>query len=303
MYKTITIYHTTRRLLFFMRSLFKNLKIRLKEQVKLKRIQGIFLTMSSNTERMKVSHLEAQEVLKEIYSELIAASKAEEEAIAKRVITQKKFDDAEGKYRKIVSEMTDHVIKQQKKLGKTLARLRAAAAEEELHEKKELKKRKKSIGGEAADMSIDELRKLLEEKEKVDNLAKEGGKGPWSYEEKQKLRDMVEKSGKGAWRRKAESFENRTPDMLCHQWYIMEQAYMEDKGEEVNKKDEDEEGWEQGEDEEDDYWENITVDGIEYQHDKDTHVMTRCEDFEEVGEWNPDLKEIDFYEYGEDKDK
>ena len=259
--------------------------------------------MSSNTERMKVSHLEAQEVLKEIYSELIAASKAEEEAIAKRVITQKKFDDAEGKYRKIVSEMTDHVIKQQKKLGKTLARLRAAAAEEELHEKKELKKRKKSIGGEAADMSIDELRKLLEEKEKVDNLAKEGGKGPWSYEEKQKLRDMVEKSGKGAWRRKAESFENRTPDMLCHQWYIMEQAYMEDKGEEVNKKDEDEEGWEQGEDEEDDYWENITVDGIEYQHDKDTHVMTRCEDFEEVGEWNPDLKEIDFYEYGEDKYK
>ena len=210
---------------------------------------------------MKVSRHSAEEALKEIYSELIAATKAEDAAIAKRVITQKKFDDAEENYRKIVSEMTDHVIKQQKKLGKTLARLRAAA-EEELHEKKELKQRKKSIGGAAADMSIDELRKLLEEKEKGDNLAKEGGKGSWSYEEKQKLRDMVEKSGKGAWRRKAESFENRTPDMLCHQWYIIEQEELEGKGEEENKKDEDGE----------DYWEIIIVDGVDYQHDKDTHV-------------------------------
>ena len=234
----------------------------------------------------------------EAYSELIADEKAEEEAIAKKVITQKKVDDAENNYRKIVDEMTEHIIKHQKKLGKILAKQKEE--DKELEEKKELKQRKKSIEGGNADMSIDELRKLLEEKEKEDNLAKEGDKGGWSYEEKQKLRNMVEKSGKGGWRKKAESFENRTPDMLRHQWYIIEQADMENKGEGETKKDEEEKV--EDEEVEEDEIEFITVDDVEYQHDKGTHEMTRYADFVTVGKLNPETGEIDFYEEDEDED-
>lgn len=40
--------------------------------------------------------------------------------------------------------------------------------------------------------------------------------------------------------------------------------------------------------------ETIVVDGTEYQHDKETHVLTRVSDFEEVGKWNVETGKIDF---------
>ena len=55
-------------------------------------------------------------------------------------------------------------------------------------------------------------------------------------------------------------------------------------------------------DDDEDEVDTITIDDVEYQRDKDTHVMTRCADFEEVGKWNPETEEIDFYEEDEDED-
>ncbi len=72
-----------------------------------------------------------------------------------------------------------------------------------------------------------------------------------------------------------------------------EKGNVEEDVEEPNV--EDEGVWEEAE--------TITVDGVEYQHDKDTHEMMRCSDFEGVGKWNPDLKEIDFYDDDEDDDE
>ena len=41
-------------------------------------------------------------------------------------------------------------------------------------------------------------------------------------------------------------------------------------------------------------FEVITVDGVEYQHNKEDHVVIRVDDFEEVGKWNCETGEIDF---------
>tara|TARA_Y100000590_G_scaffold153616_1_gene176444 strand:+ start:13186 stop:14037 length:852 start_codon:yes stop_codon:yes gene_type:complete len=117
----------------------------------------------------------------------------------------------------------------------------------EKKEKKERKSRKKkSLEEMKADLSIDELKKLLEEREKEaeEKKGEEGGIG----------------AGTG----------------------------LEDEKVEKDEKDEEEAA------------ETITVDGVEYQHDKDNHVLTRCSDFEEVGKWNTETEEIDFYEEDED---
>ena len=57
------------------------------------------------------------------------------------------------------------------------------------------------------------------------------------------------------------------------------------------EKDEEESG---DEDDESDMFEVITVDGVEYQHNKEDHVVIRVDDFEEVGKWNCETGEIDF---------
>ena len=117
-------------------------------------------------------------------------------------------------------------------------------SQKEKKEKKERKSRKKkSLEEMKADLSIDELKKLLEEREK-EAEGEEGGIG----------------AGTG----------------------------LEDEKVEKVEKDEEEAA------------ETITVDGVEYQHDKDNHTLTRCSDFEEVGKWNTETEEIDFYEEDED---
>ena len=49
-------------------------------------------------------------------------------------------------------------------------------------------------------------------------------------------------------------------------------------------------------DEEDDGLETITVDGVEYQHNKEDNTLINCETYAEVGTWDSETKEIDFYD-------
>ena len=66
----------------------------------------------------------------------------------------------------------------------------------------------------------------------------------------------------------------------------------EKKGE---KKEVDDEEIDDMEDDDDfDMFENITIDGVEYQHNKEDHVVLRVDDFEEVGKWNCETGEIYF---------
>ena len=48
--------------------------------------------------------------------------------------------------------------------------------------------------------------------------------------------------------------------------------------------------------EENDEMEVITVDGVEYQHNKDDHTLINCDTYAEVGTWNTETEEIDFYD-------
>ena len=136
--------------------------------------------------------------------------------------------------------------------------------------KKERKPRKKkSMEEMKADLSIDDLRKLLEEREKEAKEEKE------AEEKEEKEEEEGEEGGIGAG------------------------TGLEDEKDEKDEKDENDE--EDGKDEEGEV-ETITVDGVEYQHDKDNHVLTRCADFEEVGKWNTETEEIDFNNEDEDED-
>ena len=65
--------------------------------------------------------------------------------------------------------------------------------------------------------------------------------------------------------------------------------------EKVEDVDEDTEDMESDEEEED-IFEMITVDGVEYQHNKEDHTVIRVDDFEPVGKWNTESGEIDFDE-------
>ena len=47
---------------------------------------------------------------------------------------------------------------------------------------------------------------------------------------------------------------------------------------------------------ENDEMEVITVDGVEYQHNTDDHTLINCDTYEEVGTWNTETEEIDFYD-------
>ena len=47
------------------------------------------------------------------------------------------------------------------------------------------------------------------------------------------------------------------------------------------------------EDDEEDIFEMITVDGVEYQHNKEDNVVIRLDDFAQVGKWNKETEEID----------
>jgi len=66
---------------------------------------------------------------------------------------------------------------------------------------------------------------------------------------------------------------------------------------EEKKEEEDTEDLSEDEDEEEDeVFEDITVDGIDYQLNKEDNRLIRVEDFKEVGVWNAETKSIDFDE-------
>ena len=66
---------------------------------------------------------------------------------------------------------------------------------------------------------------------------------------------------------------------------------------EEKKEEEDTEDLSEDEDEEEDeVFEDITVDGIDYQLNKEDNRLMRVEDFKEVGVWNAETKSIDFDE-------
>ena len=134
--------------------------------------------------------------------------------------------------------------------------------------KKEPKKKEEEEEKEKT-LSIEELMKLLDEKKKEEKEEKEKEKEEKKEEEKEEKEEKKEEKKDGL----AEAKEE-----------LLKMAGGVKK------------------DEEEDEYEDITVDGVEYQLNKDDNTVIRVEDFEEVGVWNTETGTIDFHEDEDEED-
>lgn len=141
---------------------------------------------------------------------------------------------------------------------------------EKKEKKTKTKKAKKKSDQEVKEaMSVAELQALLakaEEREKVDD-----------GEETDEM-DTESESEKKESEKEEEKEDEKEPD-----------PEEEKEPEKEKKEPEDEE-------DEEDIFEMITVDGVEYQHNKEDNVVIRLDDFAQVGKWNKETEEIDFDE-------
>jgi hypothetical protein len=141
-------------------------------------------------------------------------------------------------------------------------------------EKKEKKERKKSSGPkkkkDPKEFTEEELLALLAKAKKKEEKEKEEKEKEEKEEKEKEEKEEKEKEEK----------EEK------------EQEEKEEKDEKDEKVDEDTEDLSEDEDE----YEDITVDGTEYQLNKEDNTVIRKDDFSPVGFWNTDTREIDFDE-------
>jgi len=148
--------------------------------------------------------------------------------------------------------------------GNDVVKEKKARKSSEPKKKKEPKK-KEPKKKEPKDYSRDELMALLAKAEKKEEKKKEEKKKEEKEEKKGSLEDAKE-----AMRKMSDEMKEDE----------------EEKEEKEEKEDEDE----------DDVYEEITVDGTEYQRNKEDNTVIRVDDFSPVGVWNTDTEKIDFDE-------
>jgi len=145
------------------------------------------------------------------------------------------------------------------------------------------------------------LGKVTEERPK-DPVHPTAGPKMWSTDEdgnevvKEKKRKSPPKEKKARKPRKKKSEGGSLAEMAAGYTHEELLQLLEIKKAQEKKEEEAEVEEENGDDEGP---ETITVGDVEYQHDKETHVLTRMTDFAEVGKWNVETGEIDFNEEDE----
>ena len=144
-------------------------------------------------------------------------------------------------------------------------------------------------------------RKVTEERPK-DPVHPTAGPKMWSTDEdgnevvKEKKRKSPPKEKKARKPRKKKSEGGSLAEMAAGYTHEELLQLLEIKNAQKKKEEEAEAEEEKGDDE---GTEVITVGDVEYQHEKETHVLTRMTDFAEVGKWNVETGEIDFNEEDE----
>jgi flagellar biosynthesis GTPase FlhF len=131
------------------------------------------------------------------------------------------------------------------------------------------KKKKESKKKESKDMdefSVDELAALLAKKK--EEKKKEA-------EEKEKKKEEKEKKEKEKEEKEKKEKDEKTDGLAEAKDKLLKMS--------DDMKDDDE-------------YEDITFDGVEYQLNKEDNTVVRCEDFEGVGVWNTETETIDFYD-------
>tara|TARA_Y100001936_G_scaffold253588_1_gene319212 strand:+ start:13194 stop:13982 length:789 start_codon:yes stop_codon:yes gene_type:complete len=143
------------------------------------------------------------------------------------------------------------------------------------------------------------LGKVTEERPK-DPVHPTAGPKMWSTDEdgnevvkEKKKRKSPSKEKKARKPRKKKSEGGSLAEMAAGYTHEELLQLLEIKNAQKKKEEEAEAKEEKGDDE---GTEVITVGDVEYQHEKETHVLTRMTDFAEVGKWNVETGEIDFNE-------
>ena len=143
------------------------------------------------------------------------------------------------------------------------------------------------------------LGKVTEERPK-DPVHPTAGPKMWSTDEdgnevvkEKKKRKSPSKEKKARKPRKKKSEGGSLAEMAAGYTHEELLQLLEIKNAQKKKEEEAEAKEEKGDDE---GTEDITVGDVEYQHEKETHVLTRMTDFAEVGKWNVETGEIDFNE-------
>jgi hypothetical protein len=156
-------------------------------------------------------------------------------------------------------------------------------------------------------------RKSSEPKKKKEPKKKEPKEPTYSIEELMKLLDEKKKEEKEEKKKEEEKKENVSDMPKPHPDGAFAKKEKEEK--EKKEKDEKKDGLAEAKDEllkmaggakkdeEEEEYEDIIVDGTEYQLNKDDNTVVRIHDFEGVGVWNTETETIDFYEEEEEEEE